>query len=572
MARELRSAVDITLSYWSAEMRTRSTARTVLGTGRAWLAFTSIPLALAAVASAQAPTVGYRADVGFPVGIGFGSGGHFEVDSTDHVYAAPGGAGYALTRVDPDGRVLWTRQVTGVGTMKAFDVAVDSQDNAILTGYDQGTFSFVTTKFDSAGNELWKRVRKDGLKDEAFSIAVDAADNVYVTGHSTNATTFSVEFMTIKYDSAGNEQWLRRGPFGQPIRLEVTSAGRVAITGDAGNAFITVSYDTDGNELWADDYTPATARPYDLEILESGDVFVCGSGGPELTGLVVHYAPDGEIEWVANHTSPLGGWDLYRAMTIASSGNVVAVGQAINGWTVTVFDAAGQFLWNQFHPWSGSNGSGEYAFGVTTDAAGAVYVSGGMGPDICPLGAFNGTDSVLRKYSAEGVLLWERQMACTGSNTGTVALDARGGILFAAWEEIIRLDPNCALQAGSEIVRLGEPPNVFGFKPGTSGPPCIGEFWDPIIDHNVFAPNARTDFIMLSTQPGINVSHRFGTLLVNPPPARQVFFNTRTQRRIYIPIPGGCSLVGFRATAQAGSFTPDGPQLTNALDIVLGAR
>ncbi len=59
---------------------------------------------------------------------------------------------------------------------------------------------YVTVKYDSSGNELWvKRYNEPGnFQDRGRSIAVDDSHNVYVTGWSYGSGT-NYDYATIKY-------------------------------------------------------------------------------------------------------------------------------------------------------------------------------------------------------------------------------------------------------------------------------------------------------------------------------------------------------------------------------------
>ena len=88
----------------------------------------------------------------------------------------------------------------------ASDVAVDSEDNVIVTGYtanQTGDTDYYTIKYDEDGNEIWSKSYDSGSNDEAHAVAVDSEDNVIVTGFCDHNLT--AYYYTIKYDQDGNE-------------------------------------------------------------------------------------------------------------------------------------------------------------------------------------------------------------------------------------------------------------------------------------------------------------------------------------------------------------------------------
>jgi hypothetical protein len=81
--------------------------------------------------------------------------------------------------------------------------------------------------------------------DLATALSVDAAGNVYVTGLSSGSGT-SVDYATLKYDTAGNLQWVARYD-GYANALSVDAAGNVYVTGESygsgsGYDYATIKY------------------------------------------------------------------------------------------------------------------------------------------------------------------------------------------------------------------------------------------------------------------------------------------------------------------------------------------
>jgi len=83
-------------------------------------------------------------------------------------------------------------------------------DKIIVTGESFGTGSqldFITIEYDSSGNQSWFAGYNGALNriDKATAITSDVKGNVYVTGEST-ITIGNVDFITIKYDTQGNQK------------------------------------------------------------------------------------------------------------------------------------------------------------------------------------------------------------------------------------------------------------------------------------------------------------------------------------------------------------------------------
>src|SRR5688500_1717349 len=111
-------------------------------------------------------------------------------------------------------QLSWVRQYIS-GYNPAFDfayaIAIDGSGNIIVTGSSWG-FNHLpdisTIKYTNSGDTIWVR-RWNGPGDNwdiARALAVDAAGNIYITGETYSNSTF-FDFVTIKYDAAGNKLW-----------------------------------------------------------------------------------------------------------------------------------------------------------------------------------------------------------------------------------------------------------------------------------------------------------------------------------------------------------------------------
>ncbi|MBI5893434.1 MAG: SBBP repeat-containing protein [Deltaproteobacteria bacterium] len=293
----------------------------------------------------------------------------------------------------------WVKQYASGGV--AIDITIDSIDNVYVTG--EGA----TIKYDTNGNELWVKGGRTS------SIAVDLRDNVYVTGLS--ATT--------KYDTNGNELWVKYltgalwGKWLDNIgydcrsyymyRLALDSMGNVYVTGFCRFTYnedmgVTIKYDTNGNELWARE--AQRQYSYDITADSSGNVYVSGRNYWGGTYVLTKYDTNGNVLWVKQ-------WDN-GATTADSMGNIYII---INS-TIAKYDIDENKLWAaQYY--------GGTPTGIIIDSAGKIYVTG----------TSNGNRTTV-KYDADGNELWNKQYNVTTSDypdyqyvTG-ITLDSRGNI------------------------------------------------------------------------------------------------------------------------------------------------
>jgi hypothetical protein len=128
-------------------------------------------------------------------------------------------ADYLTIKYDDSGDTVWTRRYDGPGGSddEALAITVDDIGNVFVTGESFGVSSsndYATIKYTSTGTQEWvsRYNGSDNLGDEANAITFDDLGNVYVTGRSYANAPYTPEFdyLTVKYDAAGNEQWAAR--------------------------------------------------------------------------------------------------------------------------------------------------------------------------------------------------------------------------------------------------------------------------------------------------------------------------------------------------------------------------
>ena len=184
---------------------------------------------------------------------------------------------------------------------------------------------YATIKYNSAGQEQWV-ARYDGTGhevDNGMAITVDISGNVYVTGDSLGLTTGS-DYVTIKYNSEGQTQWValydtnfHGNDYGRAIAVD--PSGNVYVTGTSwgqghGYDYATVKYNPAGQQQWVARYQDP------IRGSEAAAIAVDNSGYIYVTGTsaTIRYNAAGQQEWVA----PAQG----NAMAIDGSGNVLVTG------------------------------------------------------------------------------------------------------------------------------------------------------------------------------------------------------------------------------------------------------
>jgi uncharacterized delta-60 repeat protein len=254
---------------------------------------------------------------------GFSAGRQYERDEVSYSIWD-----YATVKYDTDGDQLWAARYSRPdgGYSSAVALALDNSGNVYVTGESQGPEAdgsnqdFVTVKYDRAGKELWVACYDGPASkwDWARDIAVDARGNVYVTGCATCASEGNeTDYATVKYNTNGNEVWVRRYGSDSMGKDNTSPDGAYAIALDSsGNAYVTgesyygltergwwdqdsvtVKYDTDGNEMWVGRYNGSgSGREATTAIAldAAGNVYVAGhlGGGDKPACLTIKYVPE----------------------------------------------------------------------------------------------------------------------------------------------------------------------------------------------------------------------------------------------------------------------------------------
>jgi hypothetical protein len=266
----------------------------------------------------------------------------------------------ATVKYDSSGNQVWVARFdgSGNGNDEGQKVIAVNDGYVYVTG-DANQFSsgnrydYVTMKYYAAtGETAWVRTYNgpaDSL-DQARDIEVDALGNVYVTGSSRGVGTLN-DVLTIKYDASGNEKWTARynnpdtsltdGGYG----IEVDSAGNVYVTGQSrgvgtGTDFVTIKYDSLGNQLWTTRYNgPANGldRPSDetggkcMAIDQHANIYVVGisQGATSANDYVaIMYDSAGVEQWVAGYNY-CDSVDNALALAIDYSGGVYITGRSV---------------------------------------------------------------------------------------------------------------------------------------------------------------------------------------------------------------------------------------------------
>lgn len=354
-------------------------------------------------------------------------------DASSNVYVTGSSMGsgsnfdYATVKYNSAGQEQWSARYNGPANFidAANAITVDAAGNVYVTGISTGTTSFsdyATIKYNSSGQEQWA-ARYNGPSngtDEAFSVAVDAAGNVYVTGQSLSATNY--DYATVKYNSSGQQQWASRynGPqnsIDNAAVVRVDGAGNVYVTGSStgsgsGLDYATIKYNSAGQEQWAIRYNGTNNGddvPSDLALDALGNIYI--TGGSSGTGssndyVTIKYNSSGQEQWNSRYNGTGNDNDVSFGLAVTSVYNVYVTGSSIGQGSATdyatvYYNSSGVQQWVMRY--NGPNNTSDDASSVAVDAAGNAFVTGASNS-----GGTN-LDYLTLKYNAAGQQLWEQR-------------------------------------------------------------------------------------------------------------------------------------------------------------------
>lgn len=224
-----------------------------------------------------------------------------KVDNWNNIYVAgygndfSGWNDYFVVKYDSAGNQIWAVNYNSPANRNDYlrDLQIDSLGNVHVTGYSEGenNFDCATVKYNAAGIQRWVQ-RYNGIAnqdDRGYRIAFDRNQNVYVIGFSDGIGTRQ-DYITLKYDSAGNELWQRRynGPGNRDDvakALVVDDNSNCYVTGHSyfnqvnSDDYMTIKYDSTGNLISEINYNGTGSgydEPYQLILQPDGNLLVTG--------------------------------------------------------------------------------------------------------------------------------------------------------------------------------------------------------------------------------------------------------------------------------------------------------
>jgi gliding motility-associated-like protein len=379
-----------------------------------------------------------------------------------------------IYKTNSNGQMQWIKKFGGPGSDRGIQCKVDSNNDIVITGYFYGSVIFGNTtltsvansqdvfiaKLDPNGNYLWATSLGGNLTDAPYGLAIDANNNIILTGSFQGTASFgtqtyttaihpvsnasSHDVFTTKISSTGNVVWTRTGMGkydNRGLNVSTDSQNNVYVCGQFSdtisfnnqhanqimNAVFLIKYSSSGNEVWFKKASASSAIAYGLAVDNNDNVIMSG----DFTGNLIFFAPQNN----------------------ALSGNY------FNKIFISKFSPNGNFIWGK------SESSNNYlsARDIVLDATGDIYLLGEFSCGFTEYqnniaqGVFNSVgykDLFVSKYSSSnGNRIWERQI---------------GGPSHDKGHGISLVQNNLPLIAGSYFNKFSMPSgNLFNLYPNS---------------------------------------------------------------------------------------------------------
>ena len=370
-------------------------------------------------------------------GNGYDEGKAVAVDNTGNVYVAGSTFGlgtihdYATIKYDSVGQQQWVALFNDLAhpDEQLNAMTIDTSGNVYVTGLS-GTYNIpnvcTTIKYNSAGQQQW--IARYNAPNGAFgqAIVVDDSGNVYVAAGASNEsnTLFSA---TIKYNAAGQQQWVAEYHGGsgvdEPAALVVDKAGNVYVTGTTqtcpGSDYLTLKDNSAGQEQWVARYF-GPQEPFDsaksIAVDNAGNVYVTGESFNDCA--TIKYNAEGHQQWAARESGGRG-----NAIAIDGFGNICVTGVIAFDYGTIKYNSAGQQQWLTRYNGPPGNGS-DVATAIVLDSMNNVYVTGRSERT----GPFSDSDYATVKYNSAGQQQWVVRYNGPGNTDDRAAAMAIDGL------------------------------------------------------------------------------------------------------------------------------------------------
>jgi len=276
------------------------------------------------------------------------------IDSTGNIIIAStaeweSGECFFILKYDSGGNYLWERRYY-CNEAEVSGIATDDTGNIIVNGScdNEGRDNCLTIKYDEIGNILWFKLYDsgEGWGEEGFGVATDKLGDVITTSHHSGYSVENDKHRTIKYDSYGNEKWIRIYSYNGGYPASYITGG---VATDYNNNIIVIGgyqiikYDPDGIIQWVQHTEGYSLVTKDVAEDIVGNIVVgnfSSSGYRDF--FILKYAPDGNLLSTRRYDGGMN--ESLLGVAVDNEANIIAT-----GYYEKYPDIASHFLTIKYH-------------------------------------------------------------------------------------------------------------------------------------------------------------------------------------------------------------------------------
>lgn len=353
-------------------------------------------------------------------------------------------------------KIIWSKLFGSLKDEYVMNYVSDKDGNLYIAGKTTGIIDKVNfgnndgflTKIDPSGNLIWSRQFGTTGEEDVQCCAIDESGNIYITGSTTGnlqgINKGKEDIFIVKYSNDGKALWTKQsGTEGIDVARGILAVdkGFIYITGNTDgklgqatsgktDCFI-MKLDKDGKQIFTAQFgTPEDDYSYSVTGRKGSDIFVCGSTWGALTGKNKGFIDAFEGEFNENGDvikyNQFGseGFDIAEIIRLDDDNNIYVGGTTSGNFGAEQIGEGDCFLiklnpngdisWtNQFGT---KNNDGLRSIAFSSENSDNLLVSGILN---LPPG-----DAFVRMYGKDGKMQWEKIFeGCSGK---CVTFDGKG--------------------------------------------------------------------------------------------------------------------------------------------------
>ena len=330
-------------------------------------------------------------------------------------------------KYDPNGNEIWRSSYGGAGLDEATAIALDNNNDVVITGsrfISGNDYDIFTVKYNgTTGAQIWAVINAgsanyDGGKD----ITVDASNNVIITG-SFSVSTSDINWIVIKYNSAGTFQWTQNGggtlnDIGKVVTVDAggfiyVAGHREFTSGTTYFDFLLLKFNPAGGaptiNVTRDSGFGKLDTPHAMKIDASGNIYLAGQGFTTIQAeedyMLVKFNSTGVWQWTQLYDGDAEALDKINALDIhPGTGNIYVTGRSKSlasseDYYTIAYTPAGAELWSKRYTSPGLKF--DEAADIIYSSTGFLYITG------YSYRTGTNNDYTTLKYDLSGNQIWE---------------------------------------------------------------------------------------------------------------------------------------------------------------------